>query len=261
MISLKRFFVARNLIKTDEQIEKMIQAGKHLAEIKTKILSFVRPGITTIELDKIAHEHMRKLKVKSSFLDYHGFPNVICASVNEILIHGIPNNTPLIDGDLLSIDVGCIWKGYHADSAFSVSVGKATDENKKLIAIAKEAFYAGVDQIKPGVRTGDIGFAIEQVVKKHKMFVPENFAGHGIGENMHEDPLVFNYGRPNTGDILKNNMTICIEPMIMQDSDELLILEDKWSVKCLSMKKSAHYEETILIKNGKAIILTGGDNE
>jgi methionyl aminopeptidase len=212
--------------KTPSQIKKMIKVGEILAEVKKEILNFVRPGITTLELDKIAHNYMIKQNVTPSFLGYYGFPNVICASVNEILIHGIPNNIPLNDGDLLSIDVGIILDGYHADSAFSVSVGTETPENKKLIAIAKEAFYAGMNAIKPGARTGDIGAAIQKVIKKHNVFVPLNFAGHGIGENMHEDPLVFNYGTPKTGQLLKNNMTICIEPMIIQGSNKVTILKD-----------------------------------
>ncbi len=248
-------------IKNSHEVKKMIEAGKILAKIKKRILNFVSPGITTLELDKIAHDYMKELKVTPSFLGYGGFPNVICASNNEILIHGIPNNKKLKDGDLLSIDVGIIFDGYHADSAFTTSVGKSSPENNRLINIAKEAFNAGLKAIKPGARTGDIGYAIGKVVKKHKVFVPLNFAGHGIGRNMHEDPLVFNYGTPKTGALLKDNMTICIEPMIMQGSNKLSILNDGWTVKCNSNLKSSHYEHTILIQNGKPIILTGGNNE
>ena len=250
------------LIKTKEEIQKITESCNLLFKVKNEIKKHIKPGISTLELDQIAHKYMLSLNVKPSFLNYHGFPNVICASVNETLIHGIPNKVLLKEGDLLSIDVGVSWKGFHSDSAFSVSVGEQHNpENERLIKIAKEAFYAGVNSIKPGVRTGDIGAAIFKVIKKHNVFVPENFAGHGIGKDLHEDPYILNYGYKNSGDLISNNMVICIEPMIMQGSDEIVILDDKWTVNCKSNKKSSHYEHTILIKDGKGVILTGGINE
>ena len=250
------------LIKTDDEIQKIIASSKLLFKVKNKIKEHIKPGITTLDLDEIAHKYMKELKVIPSFLNYHGFPNVICASVNETLIHGIPNNTPLKEGDLLSIDVGIMWKEFHSDSAFTISVGdEHNTENERLIGIAKEAFYAGVDAIKPGVRTGDIGAAIYKVTKRYNVYVPENFAGHGIGKKLHEDPFILNYGSKNKGDLLYNNMVICIEPMIMQGSDKIEILQDNWTVNCKSKQKSSHYEHTILIKDGKGIVLTGGINE
>ena len=249
------------IIKTAQQIAKIKKASILLSQMKDLLVKEVKPGITTNYLDQLAHNYMKKHNVSPSFLGYYGYPKVLCTSVNGILIHGIPNDQKLIEGDLLSIDMGLAYHGYHADTAITVSVGKYNKENEKLITIAKEAFIAGINAIKPGCRTGDIGFAIEQVIKKYNVYVPKEFAGHGIGASLHEDPFILNYGQKGQGDLIKDNMVICIEPMIMQKSNKLEILEDGWTVKCLSGLKSSHYEHTILISNGKPIILTGGANE
>ncbi|AAT27742.1 type I methionyl aminopeptidase [[Mycoplasma] mobile] len=246
-------------IKNQQEILKIRKSCKILAEIKEIIYNLVRPGISLKELDQVAFEEILKRKVKPAFLGYHGFPNSTCLSVNEELIHGIPSNYILKEGDLLKVDMGIIYDSYYSDSAFTISVGTQTNtENNYLINAAKEAFYEGIKAIKPGSRIGDIEDAIGRYLAKNNLYTPDEFSGHGIGKNLHEDPIVANKGKKNKGPLLKDGMVICIEPMIMQDNNDLYIKDDGWTVVCKSGKKSSHYEHTVLIENGKAIILTEG---
>ncbi|MBG0730808.1 type I methionyl aminopeptidase [Mycoplasma sp. 'Moose RK'] len=246
------------LIKTDFEVSQLKIAGKLLAEVKQKVYDFVRPGVSLKELDAIAFREINAKNAQPAFLNYHGFPATICTSVNQTLIHGIPSDYVLQKDDLVSIDLGLSYNGFFADTAFSKSLGE-NSENEKLISCAKEAFFAGFNAIKPGATTGDIGFAIEKVVKSYGFYTPREFCGHGIGRKLHEDPNIFNTGKPRKGLKLANNMVICIEPMILQTSPEIKILKDNWSVVAKDGKKTAHYEQTILIQNGKGVILTEMD--
>lgn len=214
-------------IKTSQEIEKMKKSAKILSEVKQVIYDSIKPGISLLELDAIAEKEILARGAKSNFKGYGGFPNVACISVNEILIHGIPSKYILKDGDLISVDLGCTWQGYHSDSAFTKGVGKISKQSQKVIDVAKKAFYIGLNAIKPGARIGDISAAIGDYVHSQKMFVPDNFTGHGIGTSLHEDPYIPNDGYPKQGPLLKNGMVICIEPMIMQGSSAVKILSDK----------------------------------
>ena len=245
-------------IKTEQEIAKMQKSADVLVKVKQKVWDAIQIGITPRELDKIAEDEIKKHGCKSNFKGYGGFPNVACISVNDTLIHGIPNDEPLKDGDIISVDMGCIYEGYHSDSAFTKGVGNVSKEDKKLMDVAKSAFYAGVDAIKPGARVGDISFAIGQYVSSQGMFCPFEFTGHGIGKSLHEDPYIPNMGKKGVGPLLKDGMVICLEPMILQKSPIVKILSDKWTVKSQDGKNTAHYEHMVLIKDGRGIIMTGG---
>ncbi len=245
-------------IKTTAEITKMKKAGEILSEVKQVVFDAIRPGITTDELDKIAFNETIKRDAKPAFLNYSGFPKTACISVNDEMIHGIPSQRVINDGDIVKVDMGVIWEGYYSDSAFTKGVGTISDKDKKLINVARDAFYVGMDQIKPGARVGDISSAIGEFVKSRGMFVPNGFTGHGIGKNLHEDPSVPNHGQPGIGPLLKDGMVICIEPMILQGSNEVIILPDGWTVVSSTGKNAAHYEHTVLIEGGKPVILTGG---
>ncbi|AJR12152.1 Methionine aminopeptidase [Mesomycoplasma dispar] len=246
------------IIKTDFEISQIKIASKILAEVKAKVYDFVRPGISLKEIDAIAFKEIKAKNAEPAFLNYQGFPATICASVNEILIHGIPSDYVLKQGDIVSIDLGLSYNGFFADSAFTKSLGENA-ENEKLIKCAKEAFFAGLGAIKPGASTGDIGFAIANVIKSYGFFTPREFSGHGIGRQLHENPNIYNFGTPGKGVKLKDNMVICIEPMILQTSAKIKILNDGWSVIAKDGRKTSHYEQTVLIQNGKGVILTEMD--
>ncbi len=243
-------------IKSQREIELITKSCEILASIKKIVRDAVRPGVSLKDLDSIAYNETLKAGAKPSFLGYNGFTGTICASVNEELIHGIPTNRILEDGDLLSLDMGVVYEGYHSDSAFTISVGQSTKENQWLINVAEQAFKKGLEAIKPGATIGDIGFAIGSYIKEQGLYTPKEFCGHGIGKQLHEDPYVFNEGKKGEGLQLRDGMVICIEPMILQDSSKIKVLRDGWTVVAKSGKKSSHYEHTVLIKNGKGIVLT-----
>lgn len=245
-------------IKNENQITLMKESGAILAEVKQIVFDAIKPGITTKELDDIAFDEIAKRGAKPAFKGYQGFPGTACISVNEELIHGIPGSRVIQEGDIVKVDMGAIWKGWYSDSAFTKGVGEISNKDKKLIQVARDAFYVGLDAIKPGARVGDISHAIGSFVKKQGFFVPENFTGHGIGKKLHEEPYVPNQGQPGTGPLLKDGMVICIEPMILQSSNAVKVLSDGWTVVSTHNKNTSHYEHTIVIKNGHGEIITGG---
>ncbi|WP_029906049.1 type I methionyl aminopeptidase [Mycoplasmopsis opalescens] len=245
-------------IKNEKEIIALKKSCKILAEVKQVLYDYIRPGISLKEIDSAAFDEIIKRNAKPGFLGLYGFKNTLCASVNEELIHGIPGNYILKDGDLLKIDIGCIYDGMNSDSAFTISVGKSTPENDLLIRAAKESFEAGLKAIKPGARVGDISAAVGAVIKKYGFYTPSEYSGHGIGYELHEDPYVFNDGKKGTGELLRDGMAICIEPMIVQNSPKVKVLSDGWTVVAKSGKKTSHYEHTILIENGKGVNLTKG---
>ncbi|UUD36372.1 type I methionyl aminopeptidase [Mycoplasmopsis citelli] len=246
-----------NLIKTSEQIAKITKSCSILAEVKQIIYDFVRPGVSLKEIDQLAFNEIKKRNAEPAFLGLYGFPATACISVNEQLIHGIPSNYVLRDGDLLSVDLGCKWKGYHSDSAFTIGVGKISPANQKLIDVAVGAFNAGLKAIKKGARIGDISHAIGTYIKRAGYYTPEEFCGHGIGLNLHEAPNVPNDGKKGTGMLLRDGMVICIEPMITQ-TPRIKALSDGWTIVSENNSNTSHYEHTVLIKNGKGIVLTKG---
>lgn len=244
-------------LKTAEEIQKITKSCKILAEVKQVIYDFVRPGVSLKEIDQLAFNEIIKRNAKPAFLGLYGFPGTACLSVNEQLIHGIPNNYILRDGDLLKVDLGCIFEGYNSDSAFTIGVGVVSKSNQELINVARGAFRAGLKAIKKGARIGDISHAIGNYIAKAGYYTPQEFCGHGIGKELHESPDVYNSGKKGTGPLLEDGMVICIEPMITQ-SPGIKILSDGWTVTSVDQTNTSHYEHTVLIQDGKGIVLTKG---
>ncbi|ENY70110.1 Methionine aminopeptidase (MAP) [Mycoplasmopsis bovigenitalium 51080] len=244
--------------KNPIEIENITKSCQILAEVKQIVYDNIRPGISLKELDSIAFNEIVKRGAKPAFLGLYGFPATMCISVNEELIHGIPSDYVLKEGDIVSCDLGCTYKGMNSDSAFTKGVGTISPINKKLINVAKQAFEAGLAAIKPGARVGDISYAIGQVIKKNNFYTPSEYCGHGIGYNVHEDPDVYNDGYRGSGPLLRDGMVICIEPMVMQKNARIKMKSDGWTIVSASGLTNSHYEHTVLIKNGKGVVLTKG---
>ncbi len=244
------------ILKTDEEIELMRESNRLVGMTLGELSKHIRPGITTLQLDKIAEEFIKDHGAIPTFLGYNGFPNTLCTSVNENVVHGIPNNKPLEDGDIVSIDCGTMKNGFCGDSAYTFCVGNVSEEIKQLLQATKESLYKGIEQAKEGKRVGDIGFAIQSYCEKKGYSVVRELVGHGIGRNMHEAPEVPNYGRPGTGPLLKNGMCIAIEPMINKGGHKVVFENDGWTVRTKDRKPSAHFEHTVAIRNGNADILS-----
>ena len=244
------------VIKSKQQIELMREAGKIVAETHQILKEAVRPGISTLELDKIAEDNIRKYNAIPSFKGYGGFPGSICASVNDEVVHGIPSSRILKEGDIVSLDIGAYYKGYHSDSAKTHGVGVISEEDRKLIEVAKQSFYEGIKFAKEGYRLSDISHAIQEYVEKYGFSVVRDLVGHGIGTQLHEDPQIPNYGLPGKGPRLQSGMVLAIEPMINAGRYKVKILSDDWTVVTADGKKSAHYEHTIAITEDEPIILS-----
>lgn len=244
-------------IKTKEEIailkENAILVSKTLAEVGKHIV----PGVTTMELDKIAENFIRDNGAEPGFLGYGGFPYSLCVSVNDVVVHGFPSDYKLREGDIVSIDCGTIYKGYYGDSAYTFPVGKISDENRQLLEITKESLYRGIAKAVVGNRIGDIGFAVQSFVEKHGYSVVREMVGHGIGKNMHEAPEVPNYGLPGKGKRLVEGMTICIEPMINAGGKAIYLHDNGWAISTADKKNSAHFELTVAItKDGPELLST-----
>ena len=242
--------------KTDEQIELMRKSNLLLGKAHGEIAKIIKPGVTTLALDKLAKEYIFDNNAIPSFLNYQEFPNTLCISVNEVVVHGIPSKYELKEGDIVSIDSGLILDGFHSDSAYTYAIGNVSKEVWKLMTVTKESLYLGIEQAVEGNRLGSIGYAIEQHAKKNGFYVVRQMTGHGIGSELHEPPVVPNYGKRGRGKRLKNGLTIAIEPMINIGTNEIYIENDKWTAKAEDNKPSAHYELSIAINNGKANILS-----
>ena len=231
--------------KSSEDFEKMRKAGKVVSNIHYEIFDKTKPGMTLLDLDLIAKEIIERSNVKPSFLGYHDFPAHICASPNDVIVHGIPNEYVISEGDIISVDVGVIFQGYHADAAFSFGVGEITEEEKNLLSKTKYALHEAIKLVKEGQKLGTIGNKIDKIAKKNNLGNVKNYVGHGIGQEMHEEPQVPHYGKKNTGFELRTGMAICIEPMFNLGSEDNYVDEDGWTVKTIDGKKSAHWEHTI----------------
>lgn len=234
-------------IKTDSEIQLMREAGKILKDTLNLLSEHVKPGVTTKQLDKIAYDYIISQGAKPSFLGYGGFPASICASVNEQVVHGIPSARKLQEGDIIGIDCGVIYKGWQSDAARTFAVGEILPIHKKLIQVTEQSFFEAMKVIKEGARLGDIGNAVQTYAESNGFSVVRALVGHGIGSEMHEDPLVPNYGKAGKGLRLKRNMTLAIEPMINEGTYEVSGLDDGWTVVTDDDKYSAHYENTVLI--------------
>ena len=244
-------------VKTDREIGLMRDAGKIAAEVLQLGGSLVKPGVSTKEINDQMYNFIKKHNATPSFLNLYGFPATACISINEEVIHGIPSKKRIIaDGDIVSIDVGVLLNGYHADTARTFGAGNVSEEAKKLIEVTKECFWRGIAKATAGARLGDLGHAIESYAHENGFSVVEDFVGHGVGTQVHEDPDVPNYGKPGKGPRLCKGMTIAVEPMINQGVPDVLQLSDGWTVVTEDGKLSAHYENTIAITDGEPLILT-----
>ena len=244
-------------LKSSREIELMAEAGRIVALAHRKVAEAIAPGISTLELDKVAEEVITSCGATPSFKGYNGFPASICASINNVIIHGIPNKkTILQDGDIISIDIGACYKGYHGDSAMTHAIGHISDSKKTLIEVTKDSLYEGLKFAKPNNRLSDISHAIETYVRKFGFSVVKDFTGHGVGRKLHEDPTIPNFGLPGHGPILKVGMTLAIEPMVNIGSDRVRILEDDWTTVTVDGSDSAHFEHTIVITEEGYNILT-----
>jgi len=243
-------------IKSPREIELMRTAGRIVAETHELLRKAIRPGITTLELDAIAEEFIRKRGAIPAFKDYNGFPASICSSINEQVVHGIPGPTALKDGDIIGIDIGAVYDGYYGDAARTYWIGSIDKETERLLKVTEESFFKGIEYALPGNRLSDISHSIQKHVESNGFSVVRDFVGHGIGRNMHEDPQIPNYGLPHKGPRLAAGMALAIEPMVNQGKYAVKVREDGWTVVTADGKPSAHYENTIVITNGKPEILT-----
>lgn len=244
-------------IKSTREIDIMRQAGKILVLTREMLVPHIKPGITTAKLDKLAEEFIISHGATPSFKGYGGFPGSICTSVNEVVVHGIPSKKAVLKkGDIVSIDIGVYYQGYHADSAYTYPVGAVNEETKQLLLVTEESLYEGLKHAKPGNHLSNISHAIEEYIKPYGYGIVEDFTGHGIGKTLHEEPYVPNFGEPNEGPILKEGMTFCVEPMVNIGTKDVKVLRDNWTTVTLDRKKSAHFEHTIVITKDGYEILT-----
>ena len=244
-------------LKNSTQISAMIEAGRITGEALLVAREHVREGVSTKELDTLIRRHIEKCGAKPSFLGYCGFPGSACISVNDEVIHGIPSEKKILrEGDIVKIDVGAFYKGYHGDSARTIPVGKVSDEAMKLIETTRNSFFCGVDALKIGNRIGDVGHAIQSCVEKEGFSVVKRYIGHGIGRELHESPDVPNYGTAGRGTRLCAGMVLAIEPMVNVGTEEVFELADGWTVKTKDLSLSAHYENTVALTSDGVIITT-----
>jgi len=249
-------------IKTPEEIEKMRIAGKLAAQVLEMIEPYVKPGITTDELDSICHDYIvNEQQAIPAPLDYHGFPKSICTSVNNQICHGIPGNKKLKNSDIINVDITVIKDGYHGDTSKMFLLGKPSIKAERLCRVSHECLFKGIELIKPGIHLGDIGYAISQYAHENNFSVVREYCGHGIGLKFHEDPQVVHYGKPGTKERLEEGMTFTIEPMINAGKRHIRVLPDKWTVVTKDRSLSAQWEHTLLVTADGYEILTLRDEE
>lgn len=244
-------------IKSEREIELLKIAGNIVYETHQYLKEYIKPGMTTEKLDKLAEDFIKSKDAYPSFKGYEGFPGSICTSINHEVVHGIPGNTKLKDGDIISIDIGACYKGYHGDSAWTYAVGNIDDDKKYLMEHTEKALYAGLAMVKPGNRIGDISHAVESYATIHGLGVVKELVGHGVGSSLHEDPDIPNYGEPHVGPKIKKGMVFAIEPMLNLGSPNVVVLDDNWTVETEDYSPSAHFEHTVVVTDDGYEILTG----
>ena len=243
-------------IKSKEEIELMRKAGNLVSLTHKYLKEYIKPGITTIELDRLAEEFIIKNGGVPTCKGYQGFPNSLCVSVNDEVVHGIPKKRKLKNGDIVTIDMVIGYHGYQGDAAWTYAVGNIDDRKKYLMEHTEKSLYEGLKMVKPGNRIGDISNAIEKYANSHNLGIVKELVGHGIGREMHEDPQVPNYGRKGTGTLLKKGMCLAIEPMITQGERQIVLEKDGWTVRTRDRKLAAHFEHTVAVGLGRADILS-----
>lgn len=246
-------------VKSPKEIKKMKQGGKILYKILHQIGAAAKPGVTPNELNDLAHKLCKDYNVKPCFYKLYGFPGAICSSVNDAVVHGIPDDIPLKEGDVFKPDFGVEHKGFMTDSAYSFRVGKVDPEVEKFLQTVEKALYKAIEICGDGVRVGDIGYIIEETIESEGYSIVEELGGHGIGIKVHEEPHIYNYGKPNTLEVLREGMTIAIEPIANMGAKEVFTDSDKWTVRSKDGSIAGHFEHTLVIgaKGQPGIILTG----
>ncbi|MCP3764463.1 type I methionyl aminopeptidase [Domibacillus sp. A3M-37] len=244
------------ICKTPRELEIMKEAGRIVALTHQELQNHISPGISTMELDAVAETFIRSMEAAPSFKGYNGFPGSICASVNEELVHGIPGSRTLKEGDIISIDIGAYYKGYHGDSAWTYAVGRIAPETEKLLDVTEESLYIGLNEAKPDERLSTISHAIQTYVESNGFSIVREYVGHGVGQNLHEAPQIPHYGPPGKGPVLKPGMVLAIEPMVNAGRRYVKTLEDNWTVVTQDGKMCAHFEHTIAITETGFDILT-----
>lgn len=247
------------ILKSKDEIVKMREAGRLTAKLLNELVKHVAPGIATLELDTLAEEFIVSRGGIPAFKGYHGYPNAITVSINEEVVHAIPTNRKIKEGDLVSLDVGVVYDGYVGDAAFTVPVGDVGSDKLQLINVTKEALHRGIEQAKPGNHLGDISHAVQSYVESFGFSIVRDLVGHGIGRSMHEDPQVPNYGHPGQGIKLQSGMVLAIEPMVNMGTYNVEVLSDKWTVVTKDRQPSAHFEHTVAITDNGPEILTCAD--
>jgi methionyl aminopeptidase len=243
-------------IKSEKDLEMLRKSGKILAKVMKRIQESLRPGVTTAEIDRLAEELVHSENALSAFKGYKGFPAAICTSINEEIVHGIPGDRKIQEGDIVSIDLGINYEGYFADAAVTLAVGKISAAKKKLIKVAKKALSEGIKEARSGNHLSDISSRIQNLVERNGFSVVRQFVGHGIGTKLHEEPEVPNFGRPHQGPVLKNGMVLAIEPMINMGTWEASVLDNGWTAVTKDGLASAHFEHTVAITKKGPEILT-----
>jgi methionyl aminopeptidase len=252
-------FGQRVHIKTDEEVELLRESSLLVGKTLAAVAQRIRPGVTTLELDAVAEEFIRDHGAEPGFKGYGGFPNSLCTSVNEAVVHGIPNDRPLEEGDIVSIDCGVLKNEFYGDSAYTFAVGTIDPQVQQLLDVTKECLRLAIEQAVVGKRIGDIGFACQQHAEKHGYGVVRELVGHGLGRSLHEAPEVPNYGRRGNGPRLMDGMVLAIEPMINLGRKEVLHLDDGWTIVTADRKFSAHFEHDIVVRPGQADVLSSFD--
>jgi methionyl aminopeptidase len=244
------------VLKSRDEIAIMREAGRINAEVLQILVDRLRPGLVERELDDIVRREFKKRNVIPAFLGYQGYPATVCVSINDEIVHGIPGDREIEDGDIVSVDLGCIHQGFVADAAVSVAVGNATAEARRLVEVTREALNRGIAAARAGARLGQVGAAIQTYVEGEGFSVVREYVGHGVGRKMHEDPQVPNYGNPESGPVLREGMVIAIEPMVNMGDWRTKRDPDNWTVRTLDGSLSAHFEHTLAIRDGEAEVLT-----
>ena len=245
------------IYKTDAEVALMKEAAVLVSKTLSEVAKMLKPGVTTLQIDKLCNEFVRDHKAVPSFLNYNGYPFTVCASVNEVVVHGFPNETLLKEGDIVSIDMGVILNGWHGDHAYTFILGEVSDAVMQLVRVTKESLYKGIEKAIVGNRLGDICYAIqEHTEKKYGYGVVRELVGHGLGRSLHEDPQVPNYGKRGNGPMLKENLVLAIEPMINLGTKDVVTESDGWTVRTKDRKPSVHFEHDVCIKKNKALILS-----
>jgi methionyl aminopeptidase len=243
-------------VKSSRELAIMREAGAIVQQVFDHVASLIRPGVSTLMLDQAAEKVITSFNAVPSFKGYMGYPATLCTSVNDTLIHGIPSNYRLIEGDIISVDVGVNLKGFHADAARTYFVGHVSDEAKRLVEVTERSFFEAMKVIRPGARVGDISYTIQSYVESFGYSLPPNYCGHGVGQMLHEEPQIPNLGRPGTGAVLQAGMTLAIEPMVNLGGKETKVLRDKWTVKTSDGRLCAHYENTVIVTASGVEIIT-----